>query len=376
MKLILLTSPSQISTAVWSAFVTAHPDGTVFQSPEMYEFFSGVPGFEPVVVAVENERKELAGILLGVNIREMKGWAGYFSSRTVVYGGPLIDPGHPDRDGVPGMLLQGLIRQVHHRSIFIQFRNFCDPASFIPQFKTAGFHLRDRLNLIVDTSNRETAIRNMSASRWRQIRKGLGIQSVVNSQQSELRTQNSELKTQNSELRTQNSESHARIIVPSSLSQVREFYEILYRLYKYKIKKPLPPWEFFERFYLFSKEGKLGVILLVEYEGNIIGGILSPVTPGKTIYEWYVCGLDQEYREVHPSVLATWAAMEYAFTHGIPQFDFMGVGIPEREYGVREFKKRFGGEMVNYGRFARINNRVFYAIAETGYNILSVFRRI
>ncbi len=107
-----------------------------------------------------------------------------------------------------------------------------------------------------------------------------------------------------------------------------------------------------------------------------MGGILSPVTPGKTIYEWYVCGLDQQYKEVHPSVLATWAALEYAVEHNIPEFDFMGVGIPEREYGVREFKSRFGGEMVNFGRFARINHKYYYAIAETGYNLLSYLKKI
>jgi hypothetical protein len=405
LKLLLLSDPSQIRAAGWSAFINAHTDGTVFQSPEMYEFFLGVPGFDPVVLAVHDERKALAGILLGVVIREMKGLAGYFSSRTVVYGGPLIDPVHPDRDGVLSLLLQNLIRQVQHRSIFIQFRNFCDPASFISTFKTAGFHLRDRLNLIVDTSDRETAIRNMSASRWRQIRKGLGTRglgdweigrlgdweigrlddwAIGGSGNSNFDIRNQEPGTWNLEPGTWNQEpwnpgtdnKQARIITPGKISQVRRFYDILYRLYKYKVKKPLPPWEFFERFYLFSKKGKLGVILLVEYQGEIIGGILSPVTPGKTIYEWYVCGMDQEHKAVHPSVLATWAAIEYAVDHQIPQFDFMGVGIPEREYGVRDFKKRFGGEMVNYGRFARINNRFLYAIAETGYNILTLFRRI
>ncbi|MCK9400286.1 MAG: hypothetical protein M0Q51_09900 [Bacteroidales bacterium] len=40
-------------------------------------------------------------------------------------------------------------------------------------FNEEGFQLRDRLNLIVDTSSIETVIKNMSASRWRQVRKGM-----------------------------------------------------------------------------------------------------------------------------------------------------------------------------------------------------------
>jgi serine/alanine adding enzyme len=269
--------------------------------------------------------------------------AGYFSSRTVIYGGPLIDPAAAGGLEILRMILDGLISKVKNHSIFIQFRNFSSQEAGKAVFHVAGFHLRDRLNLVVDTSSMETVIKNMSASRWRQVKKGLGI---------------------------------ARIIEPQNLEQVREFYHILYNLYKYKVKKPLPPWDFFEQFYRISKEGRLGIIRLVEYQGKIIGGILCPVTPGKTIYEWYVCGLDQDYKAVYPSVLATWAALDYAVENNIPGFDFMGVGIPERDYGVRDFKSRFGGKMVNYGRFARINNKTFYLFSELGYNLLSVLKKI
>lgn len=354
MNLTLLTDPSEISTAEWSDFIAGHPEGTIFQSPEMFEFLKMVPKFSPVFIAAKDENDSISGILLGVIIREMKGLAGYFSSRTVIYGGPIIDPGSPDREEILHIMLGSLIRQVRNHAIFIQFRNFTSQAEILKSFESAGFHLRDRLNLIVDTSSRETVIKNMSESRLRQVKKGLGI-----GRQGEV-----------------NAGHFARIIKPDNLGQVRDFYDILYELYKYKVKKPLPSWEFFEQFYRISNEGRLGVILLVEYQGKIIGGILAPVTPGKTIYEWYVCGLDQQYKEVYPSVLATWAALDYAVNNNIPRFDFMGVGIPEREYGVRDFKARFGGELVNYGRFARINNKSFYFLAELGYNALAALKKI
>ncbi len=310
----------------------------------MYNFFRKVEKFSPVAVAVRDESGELLGLLVSVTIREIKGPAGYLSSRTVIYGGPLIDHGSADGEEILSLLLAGLIKKVKNHSIFIQFRNFGDQEQYKPDFKAGHFQFRDRLNLIVDTSGMETVKNNMSLSRLRQVRKGIG--------------------------------QGAKCIEPQNVEQVRKFYDILYYLYKYKVKKPLPAWDFFEQFYLESKEGRLGIIRLVEYQGKIIGGILAPVTPGKTIFEWYVCGLDQKYREAYPSVLATWAALEYAVNNNIPQFDFMGVGIPEREYGVREFKSRFGGEMVNFGRFARINNRLFYAISEAGFNILALLKKI
>jgi serine/alanine adding enzyme len=328
----------------WEAFIAGHLDGTVFQSPEMYELYLETEKMKPVVIGVADSNNKLVGVLSSVIIQEMNGLAGYFSSRTVIYGGPLIDPICPDKKKILQFILEGLIDEVKNRSIFIQFRNFTDQGECLDIYSRNGFYLRDRLNLIVNTSGRDIVLSNMSASRLRQVRKGLSI--------------------------------GATLIEPSSIEQVGEFYNILQMLYRYKVKKPLPSWDFFEGFYTMSKEGRLGIIRLVEYKGRIIGGILSPVTPGKTIYEWYVCGLDQQYKEVYPSVLATWAAIDYAIDHGIPRFDFMGVGIPDREYGVRDFKARFGGEQVNYGRFARINNRFFYGISEAGYNLLTLLKKI
>lgn len=371
----LITDPVTLRTLGWEAFVASHPEGTVFQSPDMYELFSRTANMKPVAVGVRDKTTgSLAGILLGVVIREMKGPLGYFSSRTVVYGGPLVvTTSQGDRERVVELLLEELIRRVKNRSVFIQFRNFADLKEYREVFFSFGFRHRDRLNLLVDTSGPEIVRKNMSPSRWRQIRKGMGQAAASEARD---RTAFRERSGHHPERSEGTPGSFAELISPENLGQVREFYDILLDLYRHKVKKPLPGWDFFESFYHLSAEGKLGVIKLVKYRGRIIGGILSPVTPGKTIYEWYVCGLDQQYREAHPSVLATWAAIDHALQNGIPQFDFMGVGIPEREYGVREFKMRFGGKTVNYGRFARINNKTVYTISEIGFNILTLLKKI
>jgi serine/alanine adding enzyme len=345
LTLQLITDPEKLINLGWSSFIAFHPEGSIFQSPEMYELFQKTGRMKPVVIGIADKKAGLLiGILSGVVIRELNGLAGYFTSRTVIYGGPLIDPHAADPEEILRKLLDGLINEVKNHSIFIQFRNFNSQEDKKAAFQEYDFNYRDRLNLIVDTSSFETVNKNMSESRLRQIRKGIGV--------------------------------GAKCIEPENIDQVREFYHILFNLYKYKVKKPLPHWDFFEQFYRISCESRLGIIRLVEYQGKIIGGILSPVTSGKTIYEWYVCGLDQQYKEVYPSVLATWAAIDYAVTHNIPSFDFMGVGIPERDYGVRKFKSRFGGELVNYGRFARINNKTFYLFSEMGYNLLAALKKI
>jgi serine/alanine adding enzyme len=105
---------------------------------------------------------------------------------------------------------------------------------------------------------------------------------------------------------------------------------------------------------------------------------MAPSSPKGTVFEWYVCGLDEVFKGkgIYPSVLATWAAIEYAASNSFRQFDFMGVGKPDVPYGVRDFKKKFGGVVVNHGRYIRINNKSMYLIAEIGYNILSLLKNV
>jgi len=337
------TSFSELNYKSWIDFVNNNPQSTVFQSIDVHELFDQTEKMKPVIIVASN-KTNIYGTLIGVIIKEYSGKIGFFTSRTVVYGGPLIHPEIDNKEEVLDALLKGLIKAVKNKTIFIQFRNFFDWSEYKQTFTRNGFKYLDRLNFIVDTSNESIVKKRISKSKLRQIKKG--------------------------------HDSGAKIIEPESISQVKEFYALLHNLYKHKVKKPLPRWSFFENFYKQTKNGKLGMIRLIEYNNKIIGGILSPITIEKVIYEWYICGLDQEYKHCYPSVLATWAAIDYALKNNITYFDFMGVGVPDKDYGVREFKSKFGGDMVNYGRFGRINNKFLYTITEIGYNILSLLNKI
>ena len=108
----------------------------------------------------------------------------------------------------------------------------------------------------------------------------------------------------------------------------------------------------------------------MKFEGKVIGGIMCPILEGRCIYEWFVCGMDTEYRNQNPSVMATYAAMEYGNTHGLMRFDFMGAGEPGVPYGVRDFKAEFGGELVEHGRFLCVSKPIQYKIGVMGVKIL------
>lgn len=94
--------------------------------------------------------------------------------------------------------------------------------------------------------------------------------------------------------------------------------------------------------------------------------MMCPILQGKAIYEWYVCGLDEEYKDLYPSVMATHAAIEYAKANCLPLFDFMGAGKPNVPYGVRDFKMEFGGELIEHGRFLCVRKPLLYQIGKLG----------
>lgn len=270
----------------------------------------------------------LKGVVVGFVTVEQSRWRQFFTRRAIINGGPLL--AEDISTEALRMLLGRLRKEVSKEAIYIEMRNFNDYSRWKDRFEACCFAYQPHLNFHLDCSEEAVIQRNMHESRRRQVRKGLASGAVIE-----------EAKTEH---------------------EVMDFYRILEQLYRRKVKTPLFGLEFFLAF--FRQEW--GKYLLVKYEGKVIGGMMCPILEGRTIYEWYVCGLDESYREQHPSVLATYAAMQYAAEHGLPRFDFMGAGKPEEDYGVRAFKAQMGGQLVEHGRFLLIAKPLLYRIGVLG----------
>lgn len=333
MSIRTITNINQINQKDWENFVHHHPNGNPFQSPQFYNFLSRQADFEPLIISAWNDNI-LKGILLAYNQKKGNRLKGFFSKRTIVYGGPLLQDNQ--KDEVFNCLITELNKQSN--SIYTEFRNLFSLDTFKNQFQLSGFQYNPHLNNIVSipAAEEKDPIQILNSSKRRQVRKSL--------------------------------KSGAKIIVPRGKEDIKAFYDILKKLYKEKVKKPLPEWSFFEEFY--NRED-LGKYLLIQQDENIIGGIMCPIFKD-TIYEWYIAGLDGKIKNVYPSVLATYAPIEYAANNGLKYFDFMGAGKPGQDYGVREFKSKFGGKELENGRFVRINNKILYSIGRMGLKILSL----
>ena len=75
-------------------------------------------------------------------------------------------------------------------------------------------------------------------------------------------------------------------------------------------------------------------------------------------------------KSIFPSTLATYAGMAYAAEHHLPLFDMMGAGKPEESYGVRDFKAKFGGELVEHGRYLCVCQKWLYQIGKWGVSLM------
>lgn len=323
-------------------FLHAQAFRTIFQAPEFFRFYNNVPLYEPIYIIARDKEEQIIGVLLAVLIREGNGILGFFSRRCVVYGGPIAKN---DEAQIIDLLLNKLNKAVNRKALFTQFRNFRIWPDDVQQvFAKNGYILRDRLNSLVELKKPNAVVEQYSTSRRRQLKKAL--------------------------------KTGVRIKAAQNLQEVDALYDLLKTLYKEKVKKPLPERLFFHLFYKEVVPAEAGIILLVWHNELLIGGIVAPITAGFSISELYIVGLDQAYPNHYPSVVATWAAMDYGQRNGLHYFDFMGLGKPDVAYGVRDFKLRFGGNQVNYGRFAKRNYKLLYGIAELGYNLWRTKKRI
>ncbi|WP_106792265.1 peptidoglycan bridge formation glycyltransferase FemA/FemB family protein [Aquimarina sp. Aq78] len=300
-----------------------------FQTPEAISFFI-TAGHETFTFAIEYDKK-ITAFVSGI-IQKENGIKSSFTRRAIIFGGPVFSKEVEELHVTE--LFKTVIKHLKHKVIYIETRNFNDYNQYKNALNTIGFVYHPHLNFHVACDTEEKVKQRISSSKLRQVKKSLKEGAVVR-----------EAKHQ---------------------SEIEAYYTILEDLYKTKVKTPLPKLYFFTT--LWSQ--RVAKFLLVFYKDEVIGGIVFPVFRDKAIYEWYVCGKDREYKNMYPSILATWSAMLYACENNIRRFDFMGAGKPEEDYGVREFKSKFGGDLVEHGRFIYVANPFLYSLGKRAVKIL------
>ncbi|MEG0517588.1 MAG: peptidoglycan bridge formation glycyltransferase FemA/FemB family protein [Bacteroidales bacterium] len=322
---------SDIDSTDWQELIDISAVSTFFQTPQCYHFYESLPFLTPFKLAVK-ENNLLVGVAIGYIISDGGNVKSYFSRRAIIPGGILL---HKDISyNAIQALLSAIKKHLKHKAIYIEMRNYNSYELFKKPILNSGFKYNEHLNFHVKTFDLDSATKQLSSTKRRDVKISLA--------------------------------NGAEVIQTSDINDVKCFYSLLSDLYKTKIKLPLFPYVFFENI-ISVHECRLFV---VKYDNKVIGGSLCMELRDKALYEWFVCGLDREIKNVYPSTLATWAAIEYSAKNNIDRLDMMGAGKPDDAYGVRDFKAKFGGELVEHGRFIYVTNKLLFGIGKLGIKLL------
>ena len=321
-----------IDTKAWEDLSSISPVASWFQTREAYDFYNNLTFLEAFALGVENEGR-LKGVVVGYVQKDGGRLKRFLSRRAIILGGPLLADEISDEELV--LLLKTLKKQLNRKAIYIETRNFSNYGRWRLAFEQCGFAYEPHYDIWVDTSSMDVVNDNLGKSRKRDIRVSL--------------------------------RDGATVVIQPTMEQVKEYYAILSNLYRNKVKTPLFPLAFFEKLFQLSSSA----FLLVQYDGVIVGGTVCVGLQGKALYEMYACGKDGAHKSIFPSELATYAGLQYAAEHGMPRFDMMGAGRPDDGgYGVRDFKLKFGGELMELGRNIHVCNRLLFDIGKLGVKIM------
>lgn len=317
----------------WRDFVHQIPEGNIFQTPEMAAVYETALGHEPVsVFAVEGG--EIQGLALGSLVWNGRWPMKSLSSRCILQGGPLISD-----QSCASMLLHTLDALVSKRALYTEIRNLWELRDEIPAFQSAGYTFTPHLNYHLDLRLGEDEIwSKMSKGR----RKGIA-------------------KAEKKGLEISEAKSDA---------QIESFYYILGKTYS-GLGMPIADKSLFASALKILTPLQEARFLLCSSEGRPIA-CRAFLLFKKTIYDWYAGSL-VEGRARRADEYLVWNILKWGISKGYEVFDFGGAGHPEEEYGPREFKRRFGGRLIEPGRFKKVHKPILLSFSQKMFRF---YRRV
>ncbi|GAB3513242.1 hypothetical protein GCM10027341_55020 [Spirosoma knui] len=325
---------SELETQI-SAFLETCPGFHYFQSPAFFNVCHASKKLRPYYVIAWQDGA-ITGVLLYFRQRQIAlPVADFLTSRILIWGGPVV------RNQVSAVA-DGLLRHYQNTGpnvMYTQVRNLVDTSVYRDQFRRYGFCYEEHLTLIVDLNRSETALwQDVSTKRRNQIRRAEKEGCIVERQ--------------------------------DSLPALRASYAILKEVYE-RAKLPLPDFSHFEALHQQADAYSGLQVFTVSWQGEIIGCMLC-LAHGNWLFDYYAGAYRQHYNK-YPNDLLPWWVLLWAKENGFTQFDFGGAGKPGVPYGVRDYKKQFGGALVNHGRYERTTYPQLFALVTSAFRLWQRF---
>lgn len=319
----------------WAQFVFNHPLGNVFQSPEYFQVFKEIQNFQSnAIIAIEND--EIIGSLVYIIQKEAKGILGILSSRSIIMGGPLVLNNDLD---VLNALLNEYKKQIKGKAIYSQFRNLFDFSFAIEIFSKNGFEYERHLDILIDITNSPDVLKSkISKNKRGNISKSLNKGALF--------------------LEVTDKEQFFRCI------------QLINKTYS-RIGLPCPSDNYFLRFFDELYEKGILKVFALKVDDKIVGTRLE-LCYKDTVYDWWA-GADDDFKSYYPNDVIPFHILVWGHENGYKTFDFGGAGKPDIPYGVRDHKMKFGGELVEFGRFELVHKKLLMNLGKSG---LVVYKKL
>jgi hypothetical protein len=305
-------------------------DLNVFQSKYYYDVLKSNKQTAPAVLVAE-DNNSVKGIMLIQVQNYFSPLLKSFTSRAIISGGPIFE----NDETILKELLNAYVKYFNKGVVYTQIRNLFNVESYDDVFEQYNFKRIGHLNYLLDLNiDLNSLWENVYSKGRNKIRKGLkeGIQVKEIDYETEF------------------------IIA----------YKILELIYK-KAKLPLPDYNYFYNA-KNVEDGDLIFRIFGSYLADKLIGVIFLLCFNGNVYNWYTAS-NPEYYKKYPNEVIIWEVIKWASESGYKIYDFGGAGNPDKEYGVRDFKKKFGGTEVNYGRFERIHKPFVMKTSEYGFKL-------
>jgi predicted N-acyltransferase len=277
--------------------------------------------------------------LVPVEITLLNGPLRRFTSRAVAYGSVLATQ---DGEGAEALseLLKTYKHETRNRALFTELRNLSDLAGIQAILRDHGFVYEDHLNYLISLKGSPDDVFERFGRRTRKnIRRGLKQGKVC-------------------------------IEVVQERAQMEECYRLLDQVYRHAQVPLADPSLFEAAFDLLQPKGMLRITLARVDQVPV--AVSFELLYKAVIHGWYG-GSNRDYGAYVPNELVTWHILKWGTENGYELYDFGGAGKPEEEYGVRDFKAKFGGELVCFGRNTCVYSPALLALSKVGYTVLRRF---
>lgn len=311
--------PLKLTTYYRGSDIPCLPGTDTFHSTELFHIYEATPGYSPILI-VASEDHRIVAKLLGTIRKNIRCFPPSLIKRCEVYGTGEYFESDTQQEVIFAEMLQRLTEEALRESFLIEFRNLNNSLFGYKAFRDNRYFAINWLRVRNSLHHSDKAEDRFSASRIRQIKKGLKNGAIVR-------------------------EAH-------NIEEIKGFAEMLRKVYSSKIRRHFPNIDFFRHLESELLQQQESRIFIVTYKNKIIGGSACIYSKDEA-YLWFSGGMRKTYALQYPGILAVWKALDDAQQRGYRHLEFMDVGLPFRRHGYREFVLRFGGKQSSTRRWFR-----------------------